>query len=110
MNINMALKMVKVERQGEAFPGSDGKTDAEWSLLGAIARYITDLRDSCSTFRPDELPDLFDSELKQLTTENASLWELAMQKKKQYLDERGARQTADRSQLIKEQLADFAEL
>jgi len=55
------------------------------------------------------LPDFARSETTS-SSQSTSLWELALQKKKQYVDERGSKIRANRADIIRRELADFNEL
>lgn len=60
--MNITLKMVKVEKEGETFPGSEGKTDEEWNKLGSVARYFAELRDALSLYKQEQMPDFIGAE------------------------------------------------
>ena len=97
--MNLALK--------EAKSGGRDKTDEEWSELASVARYMSDLRESLANFQPDIVAsDMASSG----SSENASLWEMALQKKKKYAEARAQKQRANRSEIIREQLTDFNQL
>ena len=101
--------MVKAERDGQAFPGSDGHSNQEWEQLALAAKYLSDLRDECAKFTPEQLPDYVKSEA-QSADESKSLWELALSRRKKYLQSKRQSSQADRAKIIRNELSDFTVL
>ena len=110
--MNPILGLVLEEREGQNFSGSEGKSQEEWQELAAAAKYLADYKQAQRSYRPSYDAGMPEFLSRQTTDEisNASLWELALQKKNEFLEQRQASVKADRAQIIRGELADFNRL
>ena len=107
--MNLVLKQVSHEEGSTGSVEGLAKSEQEWAELGAIAQYITGVRDSLANYKAEDLPDFAKQETAN-SSPSESLWEIALKKKKQYVTERAAKRRANRGDIIREQLADFNQL
>ena len=104
--------IVKKELDGQHFAGSEGKSDEKWQELAAAAKYLADYKQAQRSYRPQYDAEISEFLSRQTTDEvsNASLWELALKKKNEFLQHKQASSKADRAQIIRDELADFDKL
>ena len=84
--------MEKADRDGADFEGSEGKTSEEWKQLADVAKYLADYKEAHRSFKPEFTAETTEflaaqSDLKD-SASHASIWQKALQKKNQLIQER----------------------
>ena len=104
--MNVTLKIAKAEDFLTKEQAAD-KPQERWQELAQAAKYLVDIREQAKEFVAEQMPDFSQTEAVN-TDQHKSLWELALKKKKDYLESR--QNKTDRTQIIRNELADFAKL
>lgn len=112
LDMNLILKAVEGENTGFK---SYERTDKEWTQLAQVAKFFADFKDANKYLKRDcnagEMTEFLTKHTERSdSSDHASIWQKALHMKNEFLKEQKQKNTIDRSEIIRTQLADFNRL
>ena len=111
LDMNQILKVVESEGIGLKAKAHN-RSSEEWTQLGEAAKYLVSYRQAAQSISTEQsFPEMAEFLSKQVNlpgdATHASIWQKALAKKNEFLQEQKAKSSVKRNEIIRSQLADF---